>query len=162
MMWVRSYRADPAARVIADRHYNRQKPGAAQFVPPGRCLVLRCDDPGPALWVTSWPLAEFVKHQWPGAWVCSAFRNEGPGRASHMIRKAVAATRCEFGPPPPLGMITFVDPSKVREKADPGHSFIIAGFRPCGRTKGGLLAFQMTPARMPEPEAALSRQGGLL
>lgn len=54
--WRLSWRADPAARAIADRHYNRQKPGAAQFVPPGRCLVLKAFD-GSAVWVTSWPFA---------------------------------------------------------------------------------------------------------
>lgn len=49
MRWLVSHRADPLARALADRHYNRQKVGATQFVPPGRCLVLRtaaCD----ALW----------------------------------------------------------------------------------------------------------------
>lgn len=164
MIWTRSYRADPAARQIADRHYNRQKIGARQFVPPGRCLVLRADPPsgGRALWVTSWPFAEFVKHQWAGAWVCSLFRNEGAGRASDLIRQAVAATIAEFGPPPDLGMITFVDPAKVRAKADPGHTYIIAGFRPCGRTKGGLLAFQLLPEAMPPARQAMALQPDLL
>ena len=32
---------------------------------------------GKALWVTSFPFAQYVRHQWAGAWVCSAFRNEG-------------------------------------------------------------------------------------
>lgn len=41
MIWQLSDRADPEARRIADRHYNRQKPGTPQFVPPGRCLVLK-------------------------------------------------------------------------------------------------------------------------
>lgn len=45
-LWRLSYRADPITRAIADRHYNRQKPGTAQFVPPGRCLVLEADGPG--------------------------------------------------------------------------------------------------------------------
>jgi hypothetical protein len=74
MQWRISDRADPEARALADRHYNRQKPGTPQFVPPGRCLVLVCDK---AFWVTSWPFAEYTKHAWAGAWVCSAFRNEG-------------------------------------------------------------------------------------
>lgn len=39
MIWHQSYRADPKARDVADRHYNRQKPGSPQFVPPGRCCV---------------------------------------------------------------------------------------------------------------------------
>lgn len=43
--WRLSWRADPRARPLADRHYNRQRIGAAQFVPPGRCLVLPEDWP---------------------------------------------------------------------------------------------------------------------
>ena len=37
--WHMSHRADPAAKRLADRHYNRQKPNSPQFVPPGSCLV---------------------------------------------------------------------------------------------------------------------------
>jgi hypothetical protein len=33
-----SHRADHRALPLADRHYNRQKPGTPQFVPPGRCM----------------------------------------------------------------------------------------------------------------------------
>ena len=70
MIWHLSNRADPRARDIADRHYNRQKPGTPQFVPPGRCCVLYTEtDSGKALWVTSYPFAEYVKHQWAGAWI---------------------------------------------------------------------------------------------
>lgn len=58
--WRRSDRADPAALILADRHYSRQKPGTPQFVQPGRCLVLVTED-RTALWVTSWPFAEYVK-----------------------------------------------------------------------------------------------------
>ena len=96
-LWTLSNRADPEARDIADRHYNRQKIGAPQFVPPGRCLVLK--RPG-ALWITSWPFAEYVKHAWPGAWICSAFRRESGPLASDLIRSAIAATLHRFGPPP--------------------------------------------------------------
>lgn len=108
MIWSLSWRADPRARDIADRHYNRQAVGSAQFVPPGRCLVLFASG---AFWVTSWPFAEFVRHRWGGAWVCSAFRNERPDlyRSSDLIIAAVAATRARFGSPPDLGMVTFVD-----------------------------------------------------
>lgn len=60
MLWERSWRADPRARELADRHYNRQKVGAKQFVPPGRCLVLVI--PNVAFWITSWPFAQYVKH----------------------------------------------------------------------------------------------------
>src|SRR6266496_775871 len=64
--WLLSYRADPRALRLADRHYNRQKVGSAQFVPPGRCLVL-LTEAADALWVTSYPLAEYVQHAWAGA-----------------------------------------------------------------------------------------------
>lgn len=158
--WRLSWRADPEARVIADRHYNRQKVGADQFVPPGRCLVLLADE---ALWVTSWPLAAYVQHAWAGAWVNSCFRREGGDRlASDMIREAVAITRWRWPAVPPLGMVTFVDPSKVRSKRDPGRCYRRAGFEPVGTTQGGLLAFQMRPADMPEPMEPAPRAGQLL
>lgn len=159
MIWRLSNRFDPFARRIADRHYNRQKIGSPQFVPPGRCLVLSAEtETGKAFWVTSWPFAEYVKHAWAGAWVCSAFRNEGAGLSSDLIKQAVAATRHFFGEPPELGMITFVDRSKTRPKRDPGHCYIIAGFRPCGETKGGLAALQMKPEKMPPPCPAVGFQ----
>lgn len=146
--WRPSWRADPAARVIADRHYNRQAVGAAQFVPPGRCLVLRTED-RTAVWVTSWPMAEYVQHMWAGAWMNSMFRKEGDGLASEMIRFAVAHTRATWPDVPELGMVTFVDASKVRRKRDPGRCYLRAGFRHVGFTAGGLHAFQMLPADMP-------------
>lgn len=149
MRWTLSYRADPRAKVLADRHYNRQNPDSDQFVPPGKCLVLLsvC---GKALWVTSWPKAEYTKHAWAGAWVCSCFRNEGAGLSSELISEAIAATRWYFGQPPSLGMITFVDRSKTKPKKDPGFCYRVAGFEGVGRTKERkLYALQLTPDLMP-------------
>lgn len=156
-MWRYSNRFDPRSRALADRHYNRQKIGSPQFVPPGRCAVFYAQTPtGEAFWVTSWPFAEWVKHAWPGAWVCSAFRNEGAGCASDLIRQAVAATRSILGEPPELGMITFVDRSKVRPTKVHGRdvygwTYRKAGFKEVGETKGGLLALQLLPDAMPAP-----------
>lgn len=155
--WSLSNRFDPSARAIADRHYNRQKIGTPQFVPPGRCLVLWTDG---AFWVTSWPFAEYVRHAWAGAWVCSAFRNERPDLylSSDLIREAVAATRWRWPDVPTLGMVTFVDESKTRHKRDPGRCYRRAGFEPCGRTQGGLVALQLLPDDMPEPLAPQGAQ----
>lgn len=158
MNWRISHRADAQVVPIADRHYNRQKIGAPQFVPPGRCIVLKIGDvnqlrhrdSGAAYWITSWPFAEYVKHAWAGAWVNSAFRNEGAGLSSDLIREAVAITR-GIWKPPTLGLITFVDTSKVRRKRDPGRCYLRAGFERVGMTKGGLIALQLLPERMPEP-----------
>ncbi len=160
MIWTLSNRADPRARELADRHYNRQKPGAPQFVPPGRCLVLYAEtDTGRAFWVTSWPFAQYVKHAWAGAWVCSAFRNEGAGLASELILDAVAATRAHYGEPPERGMVTFIDrkkvhPTMVHGVETWGRTYELAGFRRVGETKGGLLAFQLLPEDMPPARAA--------
>jgi hypothetical protein len=153
--WTRSYRAEPAGARIADRHYSRQRVGSAQFVPPGRCLVLLRAD---ALWVTSWPEARYVLHAWAGAWVCSLFRNEGPLLSSALIRDAVAATRYRWPDVPALGMVTFIDPEKVRRKRDPGRCFRRAGFVEVGRTVGDLVVLQLLPEAMPEPAPALGEQ----
>lgn len=154
-----SHRADPRSAVIADRHYNRQKIGSPQFVPPGRCLVLRAENVNAvALWVTSWPFGEYVRHAWPGAWVCSCFRNEGAGLSSVLIRSAVAATRHHFGEPPENGMVTFVNPAKIRRKRDPGRCYRRAGFIDVGRTVGGLIALQLRREDMPPAEPAIGAE----
>lgn len=159
--WCLSYRTDPSARPLADRHYNRQHVGATGFVPPGRCLVLLADDES-ALWVTSWPFAEYVKHDWPGAWINSTFRNEGKRLSSDLIREAVAMSRWRWPTVPALGMVTFIDEKKVKPKRDPGYCYLQAGFVVAGRTKGGLLALQMWPDVMPEPLAPLPRAGQMI
>jgi hypothetical protein len=137
---------------MADRHYNRQKVGSPQFVPPGRCVVLRADG---ALWVTSWPFAEYVRHAWAGAWVNSLFRRESGALASDLIVEAVAITRW-FWEPPPLGLVTFVNPLKVpavkrRGQDIYGYCYLKAGFRHVGFTAGGLWAWQLLPGAMPDP-----------
>lgn len=146
-VWRLSNRADKAALPLADRHYNRQKVGSPQFVPPGRCVVLltKCER---AVWTTSWPFTQFVRHAWAGAWVNSLFRNEGAGLSSDLIREAVAITRSIWDAPD-LGIVTFVDQWKVKPKRTPGYCYLMAGFSRAGQTKGGLLAFQMLPANMP-------------
>ncbi len=157
MLWYLSHRADPRALPLADAHYNRQKVGSPQFVPPGRCLVLLTADAG-ALWVTSWPFAEYVKHRWAGAWVNSLFRRERGPLASTLILDAVAATRAHFGPAPSVGMVSFVDASEVKRKRDPGRCYLRAGFVRDGETKGGLLAFRMSPEAMPPARRAIGDQ----
>jgi hypothetical protein len=157
MNWHLSNRADPLAVKLADKHYSRQKPGTPQFVPPGRCLVLITQEAN-ALWVTSWPFAEYVKHAWAGAWMCSLFRNESDYLSSELITEAVAVTRWHYGNPPEKGFVTFVDRSKVRRKRDFGRCYRRAGWSVCGETAGGLLALQLKPEDMPEPQAPFMPQ----
>lgn len=168
MRWALSHRYDTQAVPLADRHYNRRTIGAPQFVPPGRNVVLLTPTAS-ALWVTSWPLAEYTRHAWPGAWVCSLFRNEGAGLSSELILEAVAASRAVLGPPPDVGIITFVDPYRTRRKRDPGRCFRRAGWTVIGETpirrrtrdgrvRGGLVVLGQTPSAMPEPELPIGAQ----
>lgn len=88
-----------------------------------------------------------------------------------MIRAAVAATRAVWPEVPDLGMVTFVDASRVRSarpgrngrRRGPGYSYVKAGFRQVGMTNKGLLVFQMLPSEMPEASpasASLRTTGG--
>ena len=165
IVWRRAHRFDQECLPLADRHYSRQKPGTPQFVPPGRCIVLKSGNPVSAVWVSSWPLAEYTKHEWAGAWICSMFRNEGPELSSELIQQAMAATRHEWGDPPEQGFVTFVKASAVRS-TNPGYCFKRAGFRRVGKTKTrSLLAFQLLPEKMPPPSpsvgVSLNLFGGL-
>lgn len=123
-------------------------------MPPGRCVVLILEDHS-AVWVTSWP--EYAQHDWSGAWINTLFRNEGRALSSELILEAVAATRARWEPPE-LGMVTFVDPQKIRRKRDPGRCYRRAGFHECGRTAKGLVVLQLLPAEMPDPDPALGTQ----
>lgn len=160
MIWNVSHRASKLAVEIADRHYNRQKPGTPQFVPPGRCVVLRHQS---AVWVTSWPFAEYTKHEWAGAWVNTTFRKECGGNASDFIIQAIAATRFVWPDVPEIGIVSFVNPVKVpatirRGEKVYGYSYLKAGFEHVGFTKGGLWVWQMKPCYMPEAEPANGMQ----
>ena len=154
-LWEKSNRCDPRARELADRHYNRQRVGHVNFVPPGRCLVLYGESKiGKAFWVTSWPYAEYVKHKWGGAFVCSAFRNEGYGIASELIIEAVKLTVDYFGQIPSLGMVTFIDRNKVepinrRGFLHWGYTYEKAGFKYEGETGSGLKVMRLYAENFP-------------
>ena len=159
MRWKMSNRADPIAVEIADRHYNRQKIGTPQFVAPGRCKVFLTLD-HIALWVTSWPFAEYTKHDWAGAWVNSLFRNEGAMLSSELILDAIAATRY-FWEPPELGIVTFVNADKIRS-SNPGYCYLQAGFKKVGKTKkDGLVVLQMLKINMPSADPPHNAQFGM-
>lgn len=164
MIWERSHKYDPPAVALADRHYNREKPGTPQFVAPGRSLVLLTRDRR-AVWVTSWP--QFARHRWRGAWINTLFRREGgaQGRAaSDMILAAVAATRARWPNVPEGGMVTFVDPDcvegvRVRGKRVFGFCYLKAGFEHVGFTDVyRLWVWQLRPDRMPPAEHAIGAQ----
>lgn len=131
-------------------------PKASGWQPTAARAEVDAGHPARALWVTSAPVAQYVKHEWAGAWVCSAFRNEGAGRSSELIREAIAASIYVLQRPPELGMVTFIDPEFVRTANQPGLNALgwcyrKAGFEVAGKTQGGLLALRLPLDRMPAP-----------
>lgn len=81
------------------------------------------------------------------------FRNEGERLSSDLILSAIAHTLSVWEAPP-LGLVTFVCPKRVRPIKVRGASvfgfcYQKAGFRHVGFTKGGLWAWQLLPAEMP-------------
>src|SRR4051812_30281114 len=72
--WQVVDRDDPRARRLADRHYSRRTPGAAEFLYAGRTLVLLGTDER-AVWGA-------IHHLRPKGdamvWRCAIFRDERP------------------------------------------------------------------------------------
>lgn len=158
MRWHVSHRFDPRACRLADRHYSRQKPGTPQFVAPGSPLVFLTKH-ADALWVSLVQEEQMVKHAWPQSWLCTHFRNESSVLSSELILEACAATRWSWGDPPRDGMVTFVDPRKVRPKVHPGRCFLMAGFEKRGVSKKrGYLVLGLRPERFPQPSAPRDAQ----
>jgi hypothetical protein len=104
--------------------------------------------------VTSVPFAQYIRHQWAGAWTCTAFRNEGPSLSSTLITQAVAASLFVLKTPPALGFITFVNASKITSP-NPGYCFKRAGWEHVGFTKGHLHVLQLLPEAFPTPIAPI-------
>jgi hypothetical protein len=110
------------------------------FCRPGRNLVLRTAV-GDAVWVNR----AGIRDDELKAWECTIFRNESKYLSSDMIRVAVEATIAEWGQPPPDGIITYVDQSKVRS-SNPGFCFLSAGFQRIGKSRHrGVLLLQIVP-----------------
>ena len=68
---------------------------------------------------------------------CAVFRNENGQKyqSSELIRQADAIADCIW---PGQRHYTYVDPKSVGSR-NPGFCFLVAGWRRCGITKGGLL-----------------------
>lgn len=137
MYWKHVHHLDTRARLLADRHYSRQHPGAKEIAPPGNKIVLLGlnDD---ALWVSHRPdpRANLAVPRADGFlyWNNPYFRNESDQRASDLIIEALAITLFVWGLDVPVdGFHSFIDPRKVKptmRRGVPtwGYSYIKAGF----------------------------------
>ena len=86
---------------------------------------------------------------------CAAFRNESQLQSSDLIRQADAIADCLW---PGSRHYTYVDSQAVRSR-NPGYCFIAAGWRRCGRTKGGLVILERTAS--PKARDSTYQVGGM-
>lgn len=137
--WQEMKDGDPSCRAIFDRHYSRyfyadgRKPKL--FVGPGEKIVLMTAD-GQALCV--W--RKFISMDKQEGVNCAIYRNEGPGKASELLRDAMTWAHRRW---PGQRLYTYVDPRKVKptiERSRPvwGWCFYKAGWSFAGLTGRGL------------------------
>lgn len=145
--WVLIKDGNPTGMSIFKRHYTARKNRKQfQFVGPGEKMVLLTPD-AKALFV--W--RKFISDAGEAGVNCAVFRTEGSsaGRASELI---LAAKHWAWERWPGERLYTYVDPTKVRHKRDPGRCFLRAGFRKCSyTTKDGKLVFEALPSKVISP-----------
>lgn len=139
--WVQTRDGDPTAMSIFLRHYTaRQHRKLYQFVGPGEKMVLLTPD-ARALFV--W--RKFIDDSGQTGVNCAVFRNECESRSSGLIRSATDFAWARW---PGERLYTYVDSRRVRS-SNPGWCFIAAGWRVCGKTKGGLRILEIFPLASP-------------
>lgn len=141
MNWYLTHKGDARARLLADKHYSRQKAGSPQFCPPGNNIVLIVPSDGgaaaAALWVShrSQPGRGIERRDGFSYWDNPFFRNESGIKSSDLIREALAITRYLWRDALPAdGFHSFVDPTKVegvKVRGEIVHGFVFkkAGFQ---------------------------------
>lgn len=144
-VWIPVKDGNDTGRAIFNNHYSRyhyadgRKP--LLYVGPGEKMVLLTPD---ALALFVW--RKFISMDHQDGVSCAVFRNEGPTLSSHLIREADALAWERW---PGERLYTYVDASKTRRKRDPGRCFLKAGWRHCGRSKGGLYILEILPTSQP-------------
>jgi hypothetical protein len=132
-LWWLTKDGDVACLDLYERHYSayRYRDGRVRklFAGPGQKIVLRTES-GDAMFV--W--RKFKDDSGQQGVNCAVFRNEGTVRSSDLIRQADVVADFAW---PGERHYTYVRAEAVRSR-NPGFCFLAAGWRRCGRTKGGL------------------------
>lgn len=125
---------------IYERHYScrQYKDGRVRklFVGPGFKLVLISED-GTALFV--W--RKFIDDSGQKGVNCAVFRNEGDLVSSELIREADKIAWKRW---PGERLYTYVKADVIKSH-NPGYCFKKAGWKSCGKTKGGLVILEHLP-----------------
>lgn len=145
--WLPVRDGDPRALDLYRRHYSAKRVSIARrhcgIGGPGERMILltvTCD----ALWV--WRrrqerLAQNCRGYDDGqrGVMCGVFRNEGPILSSLLVKAACVLAWQRW---PAARLFTYVDSDKVASR-NPGYCFKQAGWRTCGKTKGGLWILEL-------------------
>lgn len=129
---------NPIALELYERHYSahKYKDGRVRklFCGPGYKTVLLTDN-SDALFV--W--RKFIDSSGQTGVNCAVFRNESKIKSSDLIREAVDIAWKRW---PGERLYTYVNPHKIRS-TNPGYCFLKAGWKKCGKTKGGLIILEL-------------------
>ena len=136
-IWWLTKDGDRTCLALYERHYScyRYRDGRKRylFVGPGEKIVLRTAE-GDALF--AW--RKFHDASGQTGINCAIFRNESAHQSSDLIRQADQIADCIW---PGERHYTYVNSSRIRS-TNPGFCFLVAGWRRCGRTKGGLIVLE--------------------
>ena len=139
--WLPIRDGNPTAMAIFKRHYSARKcRKIEQFIGPGEKMALLTAD---ARALFGW--RKFISDNDQTGINCTVFRNEGTsaGKSSDLILSAMQIAWKRW---PGERLYTYVDPSAVRHKRDPGRCFLKAGWRKCGETAAGKIILEVYPA----------------
>jgi hypothetical protein len=122
---------------LYERHYSayQYKDGRERklFCGPGEKMILITKNKD-ALFV--W--RKFIDKSGQKGVNCAVFRNEGRIRSSILIMEAMAIAWRRW---PGERLYTYVNSRKIRS-SNPGYCFLVAGWKKCGLTKGGLIILE--------------------
>ena len=141
-IWWLTKDGDLDCAELYERHYSKytyrdgRSRHAGQFVGPGEKVVLRTRR-ADAVW--AW--RKFIDDSGQEGINCAIFRNESTHRSSTLVYQADQIADCLW---PNSRHYTYVNPQKVASK-NPGFCFISAGWKRCGKTKGGLMILEKLP-----------------
>lgn len=150
MNWQPTHKGDVRCRLLADKHYSRQRPGHPMWTRPGYNYVLYAEHEGRgAVWCWWRPKWEAGVGRFDGlqALECTIFRNETKLLSSKLVIEAVEALylpeayeALKIETPSQLPLITGISTPKTTKrrskKSLPGACFRHAGWADMIHKKG--------------------------
>ena len=146
-LWWLTRDGDDYARELFEKHYSRIRYAdgrkSKKIVGPGEYILLRTWE---ADAIFAW--RRFVDDcidprtgERQRGVNCAIFRNESRHQSSALVRQADAIADYAW---PGERHYTYVNAEKIKS-VNPGFCFISAGWRRCGKTKGGLIILEKDP-----------------